>query len=154
MITPMIDFANLLLAALLVGIMFGVWLFLNPAGLDGKSYVVLQQQAIRTLNKVMPALGAATILVTVTAAVFGRDNRARFGLLLAAVICLLTTGLITRFLNQPINAIVMTWRGEALPSNWTDLRDDWWRWHLIRLVTGLAGLSAVIAAILKRTCNG
>jgi uncharacterized membrane protein len=154
MFTLMIDFANLLLAALLVGMMFGAWRFLNPAGLDARSYVVLQQQAIRTMNNVMPALGAATILVTITATVFGRDDRARFGLLLAAAICLVTSGLITRFLNQPINAIVITWRVEAPPSNWTELRDDWWRWHLIRLVTGFAGLSLVIAATLKRVCNG
>ena len=154
MIALIIDFVNLLLAALLVGIMFGVWLFLKPTGLDAKSYVALQQQAIRTMNKVMPALGAATILVTIIAAVFGRDERARFGLLLAAASCLVTIGLITRFLNQPINAIMLTWRAEAPPSNWTNLRDDWWRWHLLRLITGLMGLSLLIAATLKRVCNG
>ena len=106
----MIDFANLLLAALVVGALFGVWLFLNPAGLDANSYVVLQQQAIRTMNRVMPALGAVTILVTLTAAVLGPGDRTRLGLLIAAVVCFVAIGLITRFLNQPINAIVIAWR--------------------------------------------
>lgn len=150
MLALMIDFVNLLLAALLVGTMFGVWLFLNPARLDATSYITVQQQAIRTLNTVLPALGAATILVTIAAATLGREDGARLWLLVAVVLCFVTSGLITRFLNQPINAIVMNWRGDAPPSNWTELRDDWWRWHLARLATGLAGLTLLIAATLER----
>ena len=154
MFALIIDFANLLLAALVVGAMFGVWLLLNPRGLDASSYVTLQQQGIRTMNRVMPALGAATILATITAAVLGRDDRARLCVLVGAVVCFVAIGLITRFLNQPINAIVMTWRTDLLPSNWTELRDEWWRWHLIRLTTGLVGLSLLIAATLKRGWTG
>ena len=144
-----VDFADVLLAALVVGTLFGVRLFLNPAGLDAESYVAVQQQAIRTMNKVMPALGAATILVTIFAAVLARGQRTRLWLLVAATISFVTIGLITRFLNQPINSIVMTWRGDSPPSNWTGLRDEWWRWHLIRLTSGLVGLSLIIASVLK-----
>lgn len=154
MIALIMDFANLLLAALVVGALFGAWLFLNPKGLDANSYITLQQQAIRRMNTVMPALGAATILVTITAAVFGRGDRARLSLLLAAVVCFVAIGLITRFLNQPINSTVMTWRAELPPSNWTVLRDEWWRWHRVRLAVGLVGLSLLIAATLKRGWGG
>jgi uncharacterized membrane protein len=154
MFALMIDFANLLLAALVVGAMFGVWLVFNPAGLDANFYIALHQQGIRALNKRMPALGAATILLTIAAAALGRVNVPRFRLLTAAVVCFVATGLITRFLNQPINAIVMTWSASSPPSNWTGLRDKWWRWHLIRLATGLVGLSLLIAATLKRGWSG
>jgi uncharacterized membrane protein len=154
MLALIVDFANLLLAALVVGTLFGVWLFLNPRGLDANSYITLQQQGIRTMNGVMPALGAATILVTITAAVLGRDDRARLFLLLAAVVCFVAIGSITRFMNQPINAIVMTWPADLPPSNWTALRDAWWRWHLIRLATGIIGLSLLVAATLKRGWTG
>src|SRR5690349_18797371 len=105
MLTAVIDFANLLLAALLVGAMFDAWLFLNPNGLDASTYLTLQQQAIRTLNRKMPVLGAVTIVVTIIAAVFARDAYTRLWLLVAATACFVTMGLITRFLNQPINAI-------------------------------------------------
>ena len=151
MLTLIVDFANLLLASLLVGAMFGVWLVFNPAGLGANVYVTLQQQGIRTLNVAMPALGAATALVTVTSVVLAREDRTRVLLLLAAVVCLVAAGLITRFLNQPINAIVMTWAVDAPPTNWTQLRDEWWRWHLMRLVAGLAGLSLLIAATLRHS---
>lgn len=154
MFALMIDFANLLLAALVVGAVFGVWLLLDPKGLDANSYVPLQQQGIRTMNRVMPALGAITVLVTIAAAILGREDRVRMGLLVAAVVCFAATGLITRFRNQPINAIVITWRAELPPGNWMALRDTWWRWHLIRLAIGLTGLSLLIAATLRRGLSG
>lgn len=150
MVALVVDFINLLLVALATGAMFGVWLFLNPAGLDASSYTALQQQAIRTMNNVMPPLGAAGIFATITAAVLGRDDRLRVWLLIAAAACLLASGLITRFRNQPINATVMTWQSDAPPSDWTRLRDEWWNWHCVRSTTGLIGLSLVIAAALKR----
>lgn len=154
MFSVMIDFANLLLAALVVGVMFGVWLVFNPAGLDASFYVALQQQGIRVLNKVMPALGAATILVTIAAAMLGRNDRTRLLLLMTALACFVVAGLITRFLNQPINAIMMTWSSDSPPANWTGLRDQWWRWHCIRLAVGMGGLSLLIAATLKQGWAG
>jgi hypothetical protein len=150
MVPTMIDFADVLLAALLVGVMFGIWLTFNPAGLTARVYITLQQQAIRTLNNVMPLLGAVTILLTVLAAIVRRGDSIRFDLLAAAAVCFVTGGLITRFLNQPINAIVITWHTDAPPANWTRMRDEWWRWHLARLFAGLGGLSLLIAAILQR----
>ncbi|MEO8661130.1 MAG: DUF1772 domain-containing protein [Bryobacteraceae bacterium] len=151
MFSLMIDFTNVLLAALLVGAMFGVWLVFNPSGLDARVYLAIQQQGIRTLHPVLPALGAATTLVTVIAAVLGRDDRTRFELLIAAVVCFVVAGLITRFLNMPINAVVKTWNIDALPGNWTNLRDEWWRWHFIRLAAGLGGLSVLLVATLRHS---
>jgi uncharacterized membrane protein len=152
MFSAIIDFANVLLAALVVGAMFGMWLLFNPSGLNARSYVELQQHGIRKLNLAMPALGAATILVTITAAVIGRGDSKRLWMLLATVACFVASGLITRFLNQPINAIVVTWSSDSPPANWTALRDEWWRWHLFRLAAGLGGLSLLIAATLRRGC--
>jgi len=154
MYSAVVDFTNILVAALLVGTMFGVWLVFNPAGLSGSNYLAVQQQGIRTLHPVMPALGAVTILVTIAASVLGRENRTRLWLLIAAVTCFAAAGLITRFRNMPINSIVITWSGDSLPANWTGLRDGWWRWHCIRLIAGLAGFSLVIAAALRRVWIG
>jgi uncharacterized membrane protein len=150
MFSIMIDFADVLLASLVAGAMFGLWLILNPSGLAAGVYITLQQQGIRRLNWAMPMLGAATILLTILAAALGRHNSIRFGLLIGTVVCFVAAGLITRFLNQPINAIVIRWHPDAPPANWTAVRDEWWRWHLIRLFAGLGGLSLLIAAMLQR----
>ena len=116
--------------------------FANPASV----YVTVQQQAIRTLNVAMPVLGWLAVLSTVSAAVLARGNRRRLTLFGMACVGLIGAGLVTRFLNQPINAIVMTWSADALPPNWTEFRDAWWRWHVLRTVWGIAGLSLVIFA--------
>ncbi|HEY2822723.1 MAG TPA: DUF1772 domain-containing protein [Candidatus Acidoferrum sp.] len=146
-----VEFTNLLVAALLVGAMFAVWLVFNPASLNAGTYVALHQHAVRTLDPALPVLGLATILVTIIAAVLGRADSTRFWLLIATAACFAASGLITRFLNMPINAIVMTWTGDSLPSNWMGLRNAWWRWHCLRLVTGLAGFSLLLTATLKHS---
>ena len=150
MLSTLVDFANLFFAALLVGAMFAVWLIYNPAGLDAATYVAQQQHAIRTLNLPLPVLGGVTILATLCAAALQRGDRTKLSLLLLAAAAFVAAGLITRFLNQPINATVITWSPGTPPDGWTDLRDAWWRWHLLRLAVGLGGLSLVIAAALKR----
>jgi len=150
MFVVLVAFTNLLLAALLVGAMFGFWLSFNPAGLDAPTYVTVQQQAIRTLNVKMPVLGGLTILLTIVAAALAGGDGTRVALLAAAAACFVGAGLITRFLNQPINAIVINWSAHAPPADWMRFRDAWWRWHVFRTIGGIAGLCLLIAAALKQ----
>jgi len=150
MFATMIDFADLLFAGLLAGAMFAVFLMMHPAGLDAATYVVQQQNSVRAFNDIMPLLGGLTVVLTLAAAFAAGENRTRAVLLITAVVCLIAAGLITRFLNQPINAVVMTWSAQAPPADWTTLRDEWWRWHLVRLACALTALTLVIAAALRR----
>lgn len=150
MLPLIIDFFNLLLSALLGGALFCTRILLNPAGLDASRYVALQQNGIRTLHPVMPRLGGLTILSTLVAAIFARDYGLRLSLLLIAAACFIAAGLITRFRNMPINAIVIQWNPAAPPEIWTRLRDAWWGWHTLRLSVSLAGLALVITAALAR----
>jgi uncharacterized membrane protein len=70
-------------------------------------------------------------------------------LFVAAIVCLLIGGVVTRFKNQPINNLVMTWNAQVPPANWTELRDQWWQWHIVRTVTGIAALCLLIVAVLS-----
>ena len=154
MLTIFVEFFNLLLAALLVGTIFSTWLTASPAGLDASDYVVVQQQHIRALNVFMPLLGGVTILFTIASAVLANADRTRLAMLVVVVLSFVTAGLVTRFLNQPINAVVMNWMPGAPPADWTQLRDVWWSWHLVRLAFGLLGLCVLIAAMLRRNIIG
>jgi uncharacterized membrane protein len=144
MVRTLIGFANLLLVSLVVGTMFGIWLGYNPATLSSATYVEQQQQAIRALNTLLPLLGGCSIVLTLVSAWLVRYNRLHFSLLLVAAGCLVVAGVVTRFGNQPINREVMTWSAQAPPANWMDFRDSWWRWHVVRTVSGLGGLSCLI----------
>jgi uncharacterized membrane protein len=154
MFATAINFLSLLSAALVVGTMFGVWLTFNPKNLGAATYVAQQQRCIRSLNVIMPLLGGVTVLLTVVTASLSGNDRTRLGLLAGAAVCFVAAGVITRFANQRINAVVMTWSADAPPADWTRRRDDWWRWHIRRMACGLVGLCLLIAGILKSSPPG
>lgn len=154
MVRFVVAFASLLLAALVVGAMFGIWLGYNPSDLSAGAYIEQQQHAIRALNVTMPVLGALTALLTLVSAGLSRHNPRQALLLLAAFGCFVSAGLVTRLLNQPINAIVMTWTAAMPPANWTELRDAWWQWHTLRTAFGIIGLSLLIGANLVGSASG
>ena len=149
MLATAVSFTTLLLAALTAGGMFGIWLGMDPRGLAAAAYVAQQQRSIRAMNVAMPVLGAVTTLATVVDAYDVRGEPARCALLLASAACFLIAGAVTRWLNQPINALVMTWPVQAPPPGWERLRDAWWRWHVLRTASAVAGLCLSIAATVR-----
>lgn len=151
MIATVATFFDLVCAALTAGAMFGIWLGLHGRQLPASFYVAQQQQLIRGMNVAMPLLGAATILLTLVSAAQASGERGRLALLLTSAACFLVAGVITRFLNQPINAVMSSWSIHAPPPQWECLRDAWWRWHVRRTLFGLAGLCVLVAATLVAT---
>jgi uncharacterized membrane protein len=142
-------FTALLLTGLLAGAMFGIWLGFDPAPLPAAAHVEMQQLAIRSLNTPMPLLGGACIGLTGLLAVLERHDRRRLALLAAAALLLAAAGLVTRFGNQPINAVVMGWASASPPPEWSALRDAWRHWHALRTAAGVAAFALLIAAVLR-----
>lgn len=148
MTAGVIRFVLLLVLALLVGAMFGILAGYDPRSLSATAFVEQHQNAVRGLNVLLPVMGAVCILLTLALAVMAKDDtRARY-LLAASAVCLIAAGLITRFGNQPINAIVMTWSPRTPPASWMELRDTWWQWHVARTFAGIAGLALTLSAVL------
>ena len=135
--------ANIMLAALIAGGMFVIWAGYDPAALSPSTYVEQQQNAIRALNVLMPVLGAIAIAVTLVSAFMQRKHRTAFVLLVVAAAFLIISGVVTRFGNQPINVLVMTWDVARPPANWTELREQWWGFHRLRTLCGLIALALI-----------
>ena len=149
--TPtIIRFIDLLLVALVAGTTFGIWVGYDPAGLSAATYLEQQQHAIRALNSLMPALGAICVVLTLALAVMAKRSPGARYLTVAALLCLVAAGVVTRFGNQPINVQVMTWTAQTLPPNWMQFRDWWWQWHVIRTVAAVSALCLLIMATLTR----
>ena len=144
-----IRFILLVLIGLLVGSMFGILIGYNPASLSASAYVEQHQNAVRSLNTLFPVMGAICIALTAVLAARSAANRRVRYLLLAAVLLMLVAALVTRFGNQPINAIVMTWSTQVQPANWEQLRDQWWQWHVVRTIAAILAFSSVAAAVLS-----
>jgi uncharacterized membrane protein len=141
-------FCLLLVLSLLVGTMFGIYAGFNPAPLSSIAFVEQQQNSIRGLNTLLPSMGAVCIIITLILAALARGDARSRSLLAIAAVLLIAAGLITRFGNQPINAIVMTWEPEAPAANWEQLRDSWWRLHIVRTSSAIAALVFALLAVL------
>jgi predicted membrane channel-forming protein YqfA (hemolysin III family) len=140
MAISIIQFLNIMLAALLAGTSFGIWMGFNPINLSPSTYVEQQQNTIRELNLLMIFLVIPATLVTIVSAILQKNNKQVFvGLLVAAAffaVCMV----ISRFGNQPINDSTMTWNPASIPGNWTILRDKWWSFHIMRTIFELMAL--------------
>ena len=148
MLANVLRFVLLVLFGLLAGTMFGIWVGYDPAGLSASAYVEQQQGAIRALNTVLPAMGAVCIVTTLwLAGLSRRDPRSRY-LYAGAVLLMLVAALVTRFGNQPINAVVMSWSPQSPAADWAQLRDLWWQWHGLRAAAGVGALVLVALAVL------
>jgi C4-dicarboxylate transporter len=147
----LIRFINVILIAIIAGILCGVWLGYNPKELSAHTYIEQQQSVINAFNVLMPILGLITIIITVIGAFLQRPNRNVFITLLIAAAFLIIAGLVTRFGNQPINSIVMTWKADAPPGNWIELRDKWWSLHIVRTFSSFVALCLIVWASIKKS---
>jgi len=150
MTTRIIRFCNIVMVALVTGTIFGIWIGYNPKDLSASTFIEQQQNAILALNTLMPILGLITILLTLTSAFLQRKDKVAFLVLLVASAFLIVSGLTTRFGNQPINSIVMTWDMNTPPNNWTELRNQWWIFHELRTLFAFIGLCLIVWTSIKK----
>jgi hypothetical protein len=138
------------MVALVAGTIFGIWIGYNPKDLSAPTFIEQQQSAINDLNILMPLLGLFTILLTLTSAFLHKKEKSVFVILLIASVFLVLSGLTTKFGNQPINSIVMTWNMHSPPNNWMELRNKWWFYHELRTFSAFIGLCLIVWISMKK----
>ncbi|GBF22537.1 hypothetical protein C21_04732 [Arenibacter sp. NBRC 103722] len=145
-----IRFCTIVMAALVAGTIFGIWIGYDPKDLSAPTFIEQQQSAILALNTLMPILGLITILLTLTSAFLQRKNKFVFALLLVASVFFILSGITTRFGNQLINSVVMTWNMDSPPNNWMELRNQWWTYHELRTLSAFIGLCLIVWTNMKK----
>ena len=150
MTTPIIRFLNIILAALLAGVSFGIWIGFNPMDLSPSTYCELQQNMLRALKVLMISLVVIATIITIVSAFLHKNNKSACIALLVAALFFIACIIITRFGNKPIDDMVMTWTKDTLPDNWTELRDKWWSYHVMRTIAELAALFLITWTSFKR----
>jgi uncharacterized membrane protein len=148
MAANIVRFLLVVLQALLAGTMFGISVGYNPADLSPGAYVEQQQIAIGSLNTLLPVMGAVCIVLAITLAVLSKDDPHCRYLLVGAVLLMVVAAVVTRFENQPINAVVMQWSPQSPGTNWAQLRDQWWQWHLVRTIAAVGAMALTVLAVL------
>lgn len=148
--TSIIRFLNIILAALLAGVSFGIWIGFNPMSLSETVYVGQQQNMLLSLRVLMVALVLITTILTVISAFLQKSNKPVFIALVTASILFVACILITRFGNKPIDDIVLTWTSNSIPENWRELRDKWWSLHKLRTIAEILSLFIITWAQIKK----
>lgn len=146
-LTSVAQAAGLALVGLLAGSLFGIWFGYDFTRYSPAAYLEVHQHAVGGLNDLLPFMGLAAIAVTATLAWRSRRRPSVMWSYVAAAICIAVGGIVTRFGNQPINAEVMGWTADALPSGWDGLRHTWWFWHGVRLAATALAFAALISAV-------
>lgn len=137
---------TILLIALIAGSTFGIWQGYNHTLYSPAAFLEVHQGAVRGLNTLLPAMGFTTMILTLVLTLRSDRHTVVRGLYWATLAMLILAGLITRFANQPINAVVMTWTPTTMPDNWTEIRDTWWFWHIVRTFVSFAALAGLVTA--------
>jgi len=87
-------------------------------------------------------------LSTLVVVLLTRGRGVIFALSLAGLLCLVGMLLVWAVFINPINIRVRASTSESLSFDWASLRDRWHRLHEIRAILAIAGLSALISAVL------
>jgi hypothetical protein len=144
MITSILRFTNIILAALLAGVSLGIWIGFNPMQLSASAYLEQQQHMDQSLKVLMVSLVIAATAITLISAFVQRQNKPTFIGLLAAAACFIACMIITKFGNVPIDREIMTWTANTMPENWKEFRDEWWSFHIWRAIVELVALVLVV----------
>ena len=143
-------FLNIIIAALLAGTSFGIWIGFNPLHLSPSTYIKQQQNTIRSLNAIMTVLVLSAAVITIISAILQRGNKPVFIALVIAALFFIACILISRFGNQPLNRVIMTWSQGSPPADLSVLRDKWWSFHIMRTIAELIALFLVTLADIKK----
>jgi hypothetical protein len=153
MAVTFIRFVNIILAALLAGTSFGIWMGLNPNNYSPATYLGQQQQLVQSLNTLMVSLVIAATVITIISAFLQRKNKTAFTILLIASVFFASCIFISKFGNLPIQTEMLNWKTTSLPNNWTLLRDKWWALHIVRTIAELITLTLVAWTTSKTALN-
>ena len=143
MLSPSVRFLNIILAALLAGTSFGIWMILNGSNLSPAAFIEQQQNIISSLNATMTTLVISATIITILSAFIHKQNKPVFISLILAAICFIACILISRFGNQAINNSIMELDPKAISITWPLLRDRWLSFHILRTIAELIALSLI-----------
>lgn len=146
-----LQFLSIILTGLLAGTSFGILMGLNPYHYGAATYIEQQQNLVKSLNTLMIGLVICATAVTFISAYYQRHLRSTFYILFLAGIFLLSCIVITRLGNIPVQDEMMNWSATSFPDHWTDLRNQWWNFHIARTVVELIAFLLISYSVVKKS---
>ena len=139
------ELLNILLSALVTGVFWGPWVGLTRsiATFEPVAFLAVGHRLNLNLGPLMTVLMPVALLSAVPTLVLG--PRLTFVLTLAGVALYVVALIVTVTIEVPIANRIKSWTVSTLPDNWQRQRDKWASVHIVRVVTGIVGLGALVA---------
>jgi hypothetical protein len=141
-----LQFATIMLYALVLGVFWGTWFSQSRTmdALSAATFLENGRQYIANLAMPMRFLMPASLLAVLAAAYFARGKgRGAFWATSAAAALMAAALAVTLAVNVPIDNQIKTWTLQSLPSDWDRIRDHWEAFHCLRTWMTLAGFACL-----------
>ena len=145
------QFVSIFLWALVAGVFWGPWLGLSRsiASLSPDTFLAIGRTMIGNLAPVMPFLMIAAIASMAPVLIISyRQRSGMFLLTLVSFALVITALLVTVLVEVPIDDQIKIWTVNSLPDDWSQIRDRWEIFHLLRTMASVGGLALMLAAAL------
>jgi uncharacterized membrane protein len=143
------ELISIVLSALTVGMFHGPWIALSRSmkTFTPEFFLEIVDRMNRNMAPVMTVLMPGTMLSIIPVMLFSyRQQPMILYLNAAALLLFLIALLVTVVVEVPIVQQIVTWTPSTLPANWQQLRDRWIRFHVLRVITGIASLILLLVA--------
>jgi hypothetical protein len=144
-----VQFVSLVLVMLVTGVFWGSWLGLSRSiqTFAPDAFLAVGHTMIGNLAPVMPVLVILAALSQVVLLVQLRfSGSSAFLPALIAFVMFLIAVAVTLLVEVPIDNQIRSWTPGSLPADWTQIRDRWETFHVLRTFSALGGLIALTAA--------
>ena len=143
------ELVSIVFSALTAGMFHGPWIALSRSMKTFSPEVFLEivDRMNRNMAPVMTVLLPGTMLSIIPVILLSYRQRPMvFYLSTAALLLFLIALLVTVVVEVPIVQEIVTWTPSTLPENWQKLRDRWMRFHVLRVIAGMASLIFLVVA--------
>lgn len=141
--------ASLILVMLVTGVFWGTWFTLTRSlsEFPPDNFIRIGKTIIANVAGPMRILMPVTLIVLGWLCLSTIRLRPSFYFFLTALILMVITLIITVGIEVPIDNQIKTWTPETLPSNWTDLRSTWDRFHTLRTITSILSFVSLCVGV-------
>ena len=102
-------------------------------------FLTIVDRMNRNMAPLMTVLMPAALLSIIPVMLLSyREHPLTFYLNAAAFVLFVAALLVTILVEVPIVEQIVTWTASTPPVNWQQLRDRWTRFHIIRVIAGIA----------------
>ena len=154
MILKIFELLNTLISAVVGGMYWGPWLALTISlkTFEPKVFLSIVKRLNKNMAPLMTILSPMSLVTTILVLIFSyNNNNMTFYFTLVGFMLFLIALIITITIEVPIVKQIVTWTETTLPTNWEQLRDKWTKFHIVRVIAGIAGLVFLLMGLLFGT---